>query len=93
MNILREQHTFKKYCFNKWKVENIQVSFSKNFKFFTYKVEGKENQIVEPIQELVEVIMGRSTKNFKKYLKKGEESEDNVSFSLVFMKRTYDLEA
>lgn len=67
--------------------------FSKNFKFFTYKVEGKDTQLVEPMTELVEVILGRATKNFKKYLKKGEEPEDNLSFSLVFTKRTYDLQA
>lgn len=56
-------------------------------------MEGKDQQLVEPMGELVEVILGRSTKNFKKYLKKGEEGEDFVSFSLVFTKRTYDLQA
>lgn len=69
------------------------MSFSKNFKFFTYKVEGKDTQLVEPMSELVEVILGKSTKNFKKYLKKGDESEDDISFSLVFTKRTYDLQS
>lgn len=45
------------------------------------------------MSDLVEVILGKGTKNFKRYLKKGEEPEDNISFSLVFVKRTYDLEA
>ena len=93
LQALTVPNTFKKYCFNKWKVENIQVYFSKNFKFFTYKVEGKDDQIVEPMSEFVEVLLGKTSKNFKKYLKKGEEPEDKVSFSLVFTKRSFDLEA
>jgi len=69
------------------------VYLSKNFKFLTYKVEGRDDQIVEPMTDFVEVSLGKVSKNFKRYLKKGENPEDKVSFSLVFAKRTFDLEA
>ena len=45
------------------------------------------------MSEFEDVVTGRVSKNFRRYLKKGENPQDNKSFSLVFSKRTVDLTA
>jgi hypothetical protein len=48
---------------------------------------------MQPMSEFVEIRLGKVSKNFRKYLKRGEDPQDGRSFSLVFNKRTIDLTA
>lgn len=49
--------------------------------------------ITEPMSEFIQVTLGRTSRNFQMYLRAGENPEDGLSFSILFLKGIIDLQA
>lgn len=84
IKVLTEGKNFSKYCYNSNKISGVHAYFSMDFKFFAWKSSNDKDPTVQPMTEFREIKLGKTSKNFKKYLKKGEDPEDFKSFSLVF---------
>lgn len=93
IKVLTEGKWFEKYCMNSSKIETVFANFSIDCKHFAWRLHDKDEPHTLPMSEFQELRIGRTSRNFKKYVRKGESSDDGRSFSLIFARRTIDLVA
>ena len=81
----------RKYCFNRFKVETVALSFSEDFEFVGVYVLEKRRMTVLPMSEFVALQKGVKSWRFGEYIKSGYHVDQKLSFSLTFRERSFDL--
>lgn len=81
----------RKYCFNRFKVETVALTFSEDFEFLGIYVLEKKQMTVLPMSEFVALQKGLKSWRFGEYVKQGHHIDQNLSFSLTFKERSFDL--
>lgn len=89
---LCEGFYFKKYCISSERVNSVKVTFSHDFKYVAWGKSGKL-PTVESMMLFKGMTEGLRTKNFKRYLKRGHNIEEEAAVSLVLGNRSLDLVA
>lgn len=88
--VLTSGRKFKKFCLNSFKVTNVHIRFSQDGKTFFWRSERNEERQM-PMSDFQKLLPGKTSDNFKRYVKSKEDPLDGKSFSLVFGKRSIDL--
>lgn len=81
----------RKYCFNRFKVETVALTFSEDFEFVGVYVLEKRQMSVLPMGEFVALQKGLKSWRFGEYVRQGYHIDQSLAFSLTFRQRSFDL--